>query len=222
MTEHEDERTPHSTPHFCSREEGEGERYHLPAGLSLMISRVNDGSSPYSGKGMGNVTQETWWRNLSYPISAQPIKEQLLERGRISQAGEIGRQDTGEIQEREKQGSAHKVEGAHAPGQAGGRLAEKQLGRKGPWGPAHTALNMSQGRAPAAQVASSLLGCVRRRATSRPWEGSLCTLLRRPRLECCVLYWAPQYRRNMDILEQVQRRTPKMTGGCHTSRKWET
>lgn len=43
----------------CCREEGEVERYHLPTGLNLMISRVNDGSFPSSGRGMENVTQET-------------------------------------------------------------------------------------------------------------------------------------------------------------------
>lgn len=43
----------------CSREEEEVERYHLPSALRVMISRVNDGSSPYSGRGLENVTQET-------------------------------------------------------------------------------------------------------------------------------------------------------------------
>lgn len=80
--------TAHSTPHFLEQR-GEVERNHLPAGLKLMISRVNDGSFP-GGKGMENVTQETPWRNLSHLSSAQPVQEKLLERGRISQTGQQG------------------------------------------------------------------------------------------------------------------------------------
>lgn len=45
----------------------------------MMITRVNDGSFP-GGRRMENVTQETSWRNLSHPSSAQPVEEQLLER----------------------------------------------------------------------------------------------------------------------------------------------
>lgn len=80
--------TAHSTPHFLEQRGGV-ERNHLPAGLKLMISRMNDGSSP-GGKGMENVTQETSWRNLSHLSSAQPVQEQLLERGRVSQTGKQG------------------------------------------------------------------------------------------------------------------------------------
>ncbi|KAK4827092.1 hypothetical protein QYF61_014194 [Mycteria americana] len=37
--------------------------------------------------------------------------------------------------------------------------------------------------------------------------------LARPHLECCVQLWAPQYRRDIDILDRVQRRTMKMMKG---------
>lgn len=81
--------TAHSTPHFLQQRGGEVERNQLPAGLKLTISRVNDGSFP-GGRRMENVTQETSWRNLSHLCSAQPVEEQLLERGRISQTRQQG------------------------------------------------------------------------------------------------------------------------------------
>jgi len=73
-------------------------------------------------------------------------------------------------------------------------------------------LDMSQQRVLTAQKANCILGCIKRRVASRLREGilPLCSALVRLHLESCVQLWSPQHRKDMELLEQVQRRATKM------------
>ncbi|GAB0190969.1 hypothetical protein GRJ2_001562200 [Grus japonensis] len=76
-------------------------------------------------------------------------------------------------------------------------------------------LNMSQRCALAPQKANCTLGCIKRSVTSRLREGILllCSTLMRPHLEYSVQLWGPQHKKDMEVLEQVQRRATKMIRG---------
>jgi len=76
-------------------------------------------------------------------------------------------------------------------------------------------LSMTQQCMLAAQKGNCVQSCIKRSMASRAREGilPLCSMLVRPHQESCVQLWSPQHSKDMDLLEQGQRRTTKVIRG---------
>lgn len=72
-------------------------------------------------------------------------------------------------------------------------------------------LSMSCLCALGARQANGILGCIGKSIGSRLRELIYACTLVRPYLECCVQFWTPQDKKDMELLEQVQRRTTRMS-----------
>ena len=105
--------------------------------------------------------------------------------------------------------------GPHASVQAGADLLESSSAERDLGVLVGDKVTMSQQRALGAKKAKGILGCIKRSVASRAREVllHLCSALVRPHLQCCVQCWAPQFKKDEELLERDQQRAMRMMRG---------
>ena len=89
----------------------------------------------------------------------------------------------------------------------GTELLESSRGKRDPGVLVDSRVTMSQH----CKKANGILGCIRRGVVSKLREALLLlySVLVRPHLEYCVQFWAPQFKKDKELLERVQCRVTK-------------
>jgi len=139
--------------------------------------------------------------------------------------GELGTEEPDEVQQGQRRGPAPWKEQAHAPVLGLGlgvdllesSSAERDLGVL-----VNDRLTMSQQCALVAKKVDGILGCIKKSVAGKSREVllSLCSALVRTHLESYIQFWAPQFKKDEELLERVQRGATRMVRGLeHLSYK---